>query len=317
MRLKFLRQRHGLTQAELAGALNTTQQTIARWESGKTPLTVPQLKDLCIVLQCSITELLGETSSPTNEERRKSAFSSSEAGVPYGTLRLFVAKGLRDYPINAEAREALLLQLGERSILSDDANGGSWLSTWTMDNKVLSINPAHLRSLLLMGDDVEAMPSYAHPEVYRALEAWDEAHPPSGKLKEACEQFIQSFENEDAAIQSATHLRITHDDGTESRARLTELVAAELLQLELPTFQIGSGCFLQLEEEGFYLARFFNLDQIALIEAPADLYHRLLEPESEEAPEALKRPAPRGKQFKTRSVDLQGLEHGPSANASV
>jgi transcriptional regulator with XRE-family HTH domain len=47
-RLKQCRTEIGLTQQQLAAMLDTTQQTIARWESGKTAIPSAILNDLAM-----------------------------------------------------------------------------------------------------------------------------------------------------------------------------------------------------------------------------------------------------------------------------
>lgn len=59
MVIKQLREKEQLTQAELASALEVSQQTIAKWECG---LAVPRatlLPQLADLLHCSIDALFG------------------------------------------------------------------------------------------------------------------------------------------------------------------------------------------------------------------------------------------------------------------
>lgn len=279
MKLKSLRQRLNLTQADLASSMKTTQQTIARWESGKTQLNVAQLRDLCLILHCSIEELIGRKIEV--EEWRKTPFALSERETPYGTLTLNMTAGTRDYPVGEAARTSLFSQLSDRSAMNERSDPGAWLSSWTLSNKILLVNPKYLRSIQLLGDDVRAMPAYEHAEVYKAVADWN-GERPSDLLEEAYLALIERLGGEDAAVREQLAIRIIHDDGSESWSLMTELVAGELLELEGAPFSIPSGSFLQLEEEGYDRAHFFNLDRIAMIEVPMDLYHRLSAPEEED-----------------------------------
>ena len=56
--IKILRNEARLTQAELAEMLGTTQQSIARWESGKSEPNITALKDLAMIFGCSVGDLL-------------------------------------------------------------------------------------------------------------------------------------------------------------------------------------------------------------------------------------------------------------------
>ena len=57
-----LRERAGLTQRQVALALNITDQTVSNWETGhRVPkLSPPQTLKLCKVLECSLEELASE-----------------------------------------------------------------------------------------------------------------------------------------------------------------------------------------------------------------------------------------------------------------
>lgn len=56
-KIKQYRMAAGLTQKELAGALNASQNTISQYESGKRAPTVKQLLALSTLLGCSVDEL--------------------------------------------------------------------------------------------------------------------------------------------------------------------------------------------------------------------------------------------------------------------
>ena len=58
--LKKQREALGLTQREVAVAVNVSVQTVSNWETGRykeAKLTLPQVKALCRVLQWTIDEL--------------------------------------------------------------------------------------------------------------------------------------------------------------------------------------------------------------------------------------------------------------------
>lgn len=54
-----LRQKHGLSQKQVAEALEVSEQTIRNWEHGKTmpQLTILQTKRLCELLQMDLSDL--------------------------------------------------------------------------------------------------------------------------------------------------------------------------------------------------------------------------------------------------------------------
>ena len=60
MKLKELRKNMGHTQQKLAEMLDVNQQTVARWENGKTEPSIAQLKDLAMIYQTSVDAILGK-----------------------------------------------------------------------------------------------------------------------------------------------------------------------------------------------------------------------------------------------------------------
>ncbi|MGF3141288.1 helix-turn-helix transcriptional regulator [Facklamia sp. P13064] len=61
-RLKELRDRYNMTQSELAKRLNTTQQSIGRWEVGKTEPSIEVIKEIATIFNVSVDYLLGHSS---------------------------------------------------------------------------------------------------------------------------------------------------------------------------------------------------------------------------------------------------------------
>ena len=65
--IRELREKHGLTQAELAEKLNVSDKAVSRWETGKGYPDITLLEPIASVFGISITELLsGVPVSNTN-----------------------------------------------------------------------------------------------------------------------------------------------------------------------------------------------------------------------------------------------------------
>ena len=65
--LKKRREELGLTQRDVAGAVDVSVQTISNWETGRykeAKLTLPQVKALCRVLRWSIEDLPDDLAPP-------------------------------------------------------------------------------------------------------------------------------------------------------------------------------------------------------------------------------------------------------------
>lgn len=274
MNLKELRLRKMLTQKALADTMRTTQQTVARWESGKTVLNADQIKELCSVLSCTAKQLLGDMRDHSDVGQNTHLFPV--LGAPYGTLKVSLKTGVKEYPIDNASREDLLVQLSESFTESADQSDAPWLAVGTLDNRYLIINSRHLRKVELISDDVEAMPTFESAAVYAALESW-----PSGKVdhktKEACEAAIQEL-GLDVAVSLALEFCVTLDDGSEHRADLTEGSAHDLLEFTNAGLGGEWKSFVELSGDGFERTAFVNRAAIVLVELPANLLRKLMNP---------------------------------------
>ena len=65
MRLKELRKKKGITQLRLATELNTTQNTISRYETGEHEPGIAELIKLADYFNVSVDYLIGRTDDPT------------------------------------------------------------------------------------------------------------------------------------------------------------------------------------------------------------------------------------------------------------
>ncbi|MEQ9551891.1 MAG: helix-turn-helix transcriptional regulator [Coleofasciculus sp. G3-WIS-01] len=68
--LKSRRDQLGLTQRDVAIAVNVSVQTVSNWETGRyreAKLTLPQVKALCRVLQWTIDDLPDDLASPRSQ----------------------------------------------------------------------------------------------------------------------------------------------------------------------------------------------------------------------------------------------------------
>ncbi|MFG6577464.1 helix-turn-helix transcriptional regulator [Sulfitobacter sp. 1A15333] len=271
MNLKELRLRINLTQKQLAEQMETTQQTVARWETGKTTLNVDQIRDLCMVLQCTAEELLGwETDA---NDVRISPFSVVSSELPYGTLQIKTAGSDREYPVSEEARKSLLTQIDAFGPLND-GSASAWLFAWTLNNKLLLINPAHLMKFRLISDDVEAMPSFENAEVYRALEDWPNITV-TGKIRRVCDALAARLGSKEEVYRLVSEVCITYADGSPEWSNLSEETATAWHGAMMGVESLGQSSFTQIQEEGYYDATFANLGFVALVEIPANLYFRL------------------------------------------
>lgn len=69
-RLKQLRLNNNLLQSDIAESLNTTKQTVSRWETGDRFPTIPALYALADYFDVSVDYLIGRTDTPKINEQQ-------------------------------------------------------------------------------------------------------------------------------------------------------------------------------------------------------------------------------------------------------
>ena len=175
--IKILRNEARLTQAELAEMLGTTQQTIARWESGKSEPNITALKDLAMIFGCSVGDLLemSEYQRPSSVRLHWMGNSFDGFWGHFG-VRLDGGGHTRWFPISAGESQRI------RRCLSS-AEVGPWVSVWTLNNRVLYVNTNNVSRVLLVDDDCDPQEDWEHKdqalgfeqgiasEIFRALES--------------------------------------------------------------------------------------------------------------------------------------------------
>lgn len=73
------------------------------------------------------------------------------------------------------------------------------------------MNIRYIKSIDLVGDDIEAMPAYYPPEVYRALDDLETGEAPEN-LRKDCEAIIADI-GEEKAMRMVSFVRVTYDEG--------------------------------------------------------------------------------------------------------
>jgi transcriptional regulator with XRE-family HTH domain len=74
-----IRKARGLTQAQLADLLHTTEASVSRYEREDQRLTLPLLRRLAIVLECSVADLVGEGARSPEERQLLDTFRELNA----------------------------------------------------------------------------------------------------------------------------------------------------------------------------------------------------------------------------------------------
>ena len=151
-KLKELRETMKITQQDLAKALHTTQQTIARWESDQSEPSISALKDLALFFQTSVDDLLEY--SKTGKSIRSSLYWMGEEDRDgfWGQVGIKVAnKPSVWFPITANTAE--LLEGSLDNVECDE----KWISFPTLANQYVCIHPSQVTSVTLL-DEAEEYP---------------------------------------------------------------------------------------------------------------------------------------------------------------
>jgi len=174
-RLKELRQSLGLTQEALAKALQTTQQTIARWETGKAEPNLSALRDLAMIFGTSVDDVVG--SNPISKRVTTTTytlFTKGDQDGYWGNVGILLPgeQHTRWYPITSSERMRIVNALNDHD--------AQFVCFSTLNNRTIVMNTANVRRVWLLdeacdqpGDDwevewdsVEGCPL----EFYRGLE---------------------------------------------------------------------------------------------------------------------------------------------------
>jgi hypothetical protein len=273
--LKGLLSKSALRKADIASSMRVPESTISEWEhslDGATPL---QVRDLAFLLDSTVDALRGAEAS-TMELGDGTFAAHVPKGKFYGTLKVTLAGNDLEYPVDEAARETLLLQLQDFDIQEYDKKA-DWISASTMDNRIVFANVSFLQQIELLGDDVEQMPSYEHPEVYNALADWELEEEIGPAIRWRCERIFEEADP-DAVIQAVTHTRMVMGDGSIVWQPLIEeedTLAYFLVDLEGAS-GLARNRLVRVVDEGYFRARYVNLSNVAVIEVPANRYFRLL-----------------------------------------
>jgi hypothetical protein len=224
-----------------------------------------------MALKCTTDQLFGYKKG--TEDGFENHSSSSRANIRYGTFKIKTTVGTRKYPITEHARALILCQLMLLGNFRSDHNNRRWLHCLSLNNKIVFINPKFIQFVELIGDDVVAMPQYYRPELYRALDEFDAANAPE-IVRNECETIIAEI-GEEEAMRMVSYVRVTYDNGEDEWNFLDDESAATFFGLEAATFDVPQCTFAEVEGEGYYRARYANLDHVAIIEVPSDRYQKL------------------------------------------
>jgi transcriptional regulator with XRE-family HTH domain len=245
-KFKEFRQARGYTQEKVAEMLRTTQQTVARWESGRAEPSLAALRDLAVIFSTSVDDLLGR--NPFSDAAVTNSYFSLDDGDEHfwGHFGVLLAgeKYTRWYPITL--KQANQVDVAISRISPDEP----WLAVSTLNNRMLLINVPKVHRIHMLDDNADEVAndwelgwdSYqGHSlEVYRALANWamaisdDEDEGSSKTFKEGLDELIKEEGlTEDLVYERVidTHLHFTNGQLRRSTPDREKLFGA-LIQVE-------------------------------------------------------------------------------------
>ena len=302
--LRKLREACNYTQEQLANMLDTTQQTVARWETGKAEPSLAALRDLAVIFGTRVDALMGV--NPFSQSVATTLFRSLDGGQGHFWGHLGVqlpgAGPTRWYPVSVEAAN-----LATRYVTGASLPDLGWPVIPTLNNHLLMLNIDRVKGISLRRDDADPDPDDwelgwdgegRYPlEVYRAL-----AYSVIGGEIEASERFRQTVEDVikqerltpelimERVVMTTVHL----SDGTSKRI-FPDKGNLLSLTVELES-QVPRAFDLSNDKEG--VGVFIPSTSIALVDAPlclvldADRWQRE-EYEAQEARKANREAAPK------------------------
>jgi transcriptional regulator with XRE-family HTH domain len=263
MNLKSLRTKMDLTQKQLAEKMDTTQQTFARWETGKTPLNAANIQRLCGILKCTAQELMGWENESDDEPFDRD--NLLEVGIPFGTLKLGMTCGAQEFPIGNIAKDDVDAFLDRHSAVNRSKDGREWMVLTTLRRRLLLINFAAVQTVGLISNDVEAMPAYEDDDVGSTVV---EAHPQADRNGN-----LEGIHRTSHAMHD--EIQVTFLNGKEETYLLTDAVAHEVYCI-LMAGDVRSGSVLMIEDEEAGQQRtYVQLSEVAMIDLPVELFAEL------------------------------------------
>jgi transcriptional regulator with XRE-family HTH domain len=291
--LKQLREERKLSCARLAEKINTTEENIRLWEEGKASIPNSALKDLAIVLSCSLDEILGlKKEGHTGDyyifAREREKRSGRKVIGYYGGVKLKIEgfTEIKDYSIDEEAKQSIFYCFQYDYNNEDESCHllRQWVIIETLNNYILFINLKYLKSAYLYDHGAEEAPEFYHPEIYKILSDWkwgDEVDSESEiqdiaevfDISETLAKIIKSIVKELEGnkenynpCEKFSYAKIYWGDGSTTDHCLNETLCSDLSDIYNGVLDIR---FLKFIKDNIGdSTEFINLQKIALIEIP-------------------------------------------------
>ena len=277
-RLKSLREEFNYTQHHIAEMLKTTQQTIARWETGKAEPSIAALRDLAMIFNTSVDDLLGNNPFSKKVMSNSLHYGKKDSDVDgfWGHLGLLIPgqKQTKWFPITLDAATRV------SATLYNAEENGTWLNVSTLNNKYIVFNSEKLRRVWLLDDACDAPGDWSEEarsdctgepqEFYKVLDDYDfddsEKESISDTLRAVVDEFIKERKfDEDGLIKFLKFSTIYMADGDVTSYWANPEALYDFV------FHINLGVppkIVSLPAEGGDFESYYPLSQLAVVEMP-------------------------------------------------
>ena len=272
-----------LTQEELAVILKVTQQTIARWETGKAEPNLAALCDLAVILDTSVDELLGIGRSHKVMASRYRRFASADhADGFWGHLGLLYPNETKTrwYPVTRSTANYI-----ETCLRPDRGEGGDWIVVSTLNNRLLVFAVQAMKRIWLLDNNANrpdddwdiTWDGYQglSPEIYRALgarffgldEQYKVAYPAA--LRSILDEIVRGDGFDDGA-KIAERILDTHIHFRDGTLIHYWIETQDIMSLILDTESGTSRVFVVSGEE---FESYYPVNSVRMIDLPLLQYH--------------------------------------------
>lgn len=277
-KIKELRTQLRLTQKDIATLMHTTQQTIGRWENGTSEPSLSNLRDLAYALGTTTSTLIGESGASEQNSLYDLILDQERVKLEgfWGNVGILTANRTKSiwYPITEDTEERI----------SNRREEGIPFMFETLNNKLVFINPKHVKRIVTVDDDSDAFPNdwelswhesgSESPEILDLLEIymeetdWEEEPDPNNTLSDTLraeiEKLVEKHNIDEDAIQQLLYgMRVIYADGSMESFMLSEFDSLVPLYFVFDTQEIPSTMTIETEEftmslpiEGFAIAEF-------------------------------------------------------------
>lgn len=279
--IKALRKRSGYTQKKMAEMLGTTQQNIARWETGAVEPSLSAVRDMAMIFGTSIESIMRSENTPVDIELGVSRLDFEEATDNmnhWGIVGITFENAPKTfwYPITKQQLTGIY------NYLSEDET--DWFNIITLNNRIVCVNSKLICDLKLCSDDADPLENenisaeeyIGYPiELYKVLSdkpyaeenGLDWSSNCSDKLLTVIDNFIDeySLHDDDVLQQKLRHTTIYQRGHEPSCFWANDKQLSELIyyfsQRIVPRF-------LNIDSIDGQLENFYRESQVYMIEMP-------------------------------------------------